>query len=162
MMERIAYTLLAWLMTLVVDRRKPDWTIGDPERPYLLRWWLIPRNRWFNVYLHMFLRSDDDRALHDHPWPWLSMILGGRYVEHTIRAGGIHQRRERSAGSVAMRLPWTAHRVEVFDGELAWTLFVTGPVLRTWGFHCQNGWKRWQDFTDPATKGATTGRGCDP
>lgn len=43
-----------------------DFTIGGHERPYLLRWFIIPRNRFFNIYLHKFLRSDDDRALLDH------------------------------------------------------------------------------------------------
>ena len=45
----------------------------------------------FNLYLHEFSRSDDDRALHDHPWLFnLSVLLSGTYVEHTIDAGGIH------------------------------------------------------------------------
>lgn len=47
--------------------RAPDFYIGGNANPYLLRWWVIPRNRFFNVYLHKFLRDDDDRALHDHP-----------------------------------------------------------------------------------------------
>lgn len=55
--------------------RKPDFVIGDLSNPYLLRWWVIPRNRFFNVYLHKFLRDDDDRALHDHPWWSMSIIL---------------------------------------------------------------------------------------
>ena len=29
--------------------------------PYLDRWPLIPRNRWFNVYLHRFWTGDDTR-----------------------------------------------------------------------------------------------------
>ena len=56
-------------------KRPPNAIIGGPENPYLLRWWLIPRNRWFNVYLHQFKRSDDDRALHDHPWINASIVL---------------------------------------------------------------------------------------
>ena len=40
--------------------RQPDFVVGKPEDPYLLRWWVIPRNKRFNVYLHKFLRSDDD------------------------------------------------------------------------------------------------------
>lgn len=64
------------------DQRPPDLII-EPENPYMLRWHLIPRNRFFNIYLHKFLRSDDDRALHDHPWSWnLSLILKGEYIEH--------------------------------------------------------------------------------
>ena len=70
----------------------PDQVIGGRQRPYLLRWFLIPQNRFLNVYLHRFLRSDDDRALHDHPWWNVSLLLEGAYTEHTIRAGGVHRR----------------------------------------------------------------------
>src|SRR4051795_4015193 len=63
--------------------REPDFYIGGKVNPYLVRWWVIPRNRFFNVYLHKFLRDDDDRALHDHPWISLSFILRGGYIEHT-------------------------------------------------------------------------------
>lgn len=80
-----------WLIERMT-RRAPDFVIGGAERPYLLRWFVIPRNKVFNVYLHQFLRSDDDRALHDHPWVNLSILLRGGYIEHTIAAGGIQQR----------------------------------------------------------------------
>lgn len=144
-----------------ITRRPPDFVIGGAERPYLRRWFVIPRNRWFNVYLHQFLRSDDDRALHDHPWSNCSLLLRGMYIEHTIAAGGINQRRELLAGDVRLRLSGRlAHRVELIDGP-CWTLFVTGPRYREWGFHCQDaGWIRWQRFTDPGDKGSV-GKGCD-
>ncbi len=41
--------------------RNPDITIGGKDHPYLERWWIIPRNRVFNIYLHQFWRSDDDQ-----------------------------------------------------------------------------------------------------
>lgn len=144
--------------------RAPDFIIGGDERPYLMRWFVIPRNRLFNVYAHMLLRDDDDRALHDHPWPWVSIILQGRYAEHSIRAGGIHVRRVYEAGSIRAHLPWYAHRLEMLTqpGENACvTLFITGPRVRTWGFHCPKGWVSFKRFTDPETNGATVGRGCD-
>lgn len=70
-----------WLIRRA-ERRGPDFVIGGHERPYLLRWRLLPRNPVFNVYLHQFLRSDDDRALHDHPWLFnVSLLLRGPYIE---------------------------------------------------------------------------------
>jgi hypothetical protein len=74
--------------------REPDCVIGPPDNPYLRRWWLIPRNRWFNLYLHNILRDDDDRALHDHPWANLSILLRGAYREVTPR--GTHLRKRGS------------------------------------------------------------------
>ncbi len=141
-------------------RRPPDFIIGGHDNPYLLRWWVIPRNKVFNIYLHEFRRSDDDRALHDHPWFNLSLLLEGRYAEHTIRAGGVGIRVERRRGMMKFSAPWSAHRVEIYPGERCWTLFITGPVLRSWGFHCPHGWRHWQEYTDSRDSGAI-GRGCD-
>lgn len=140
------------------ERRRPDVVIGGDAAPYLLRWWLIPRNRWFNIYLHHFMRSDDDRALHDHPWWNLSVLLDGRYVEHTISAGGVNVRRERRAGEHKFRTARAAHRIELIDGP-CWTLFITGPRLRDWGFHCRLGWVPWQKFTKAENPGEI-GNGC--
>ena len=144
-----------------LTRRPPDFVIGGSERPYLLRWFVLPRNRLFNVYLHHFLRSDDDRALHDHPWANCSILLRGHYLEHTIAAGGIHRRERLQAG--AWRLRWSgrlAHRIELIDGP-CWTLFMTGPKYRAWGFHCpEQGWVHSRRFTASDDPGAV-GKGCD-
>lgn len=140
--------------------RQPDFIIGGAADPYLLRWWAIPRNRFFNIYLHEIIRSDDDRALHDHPWLNCSILLQGGYVEHQIRDGGIHQRFVRKAGDVAFRRPSAAHRLEVrpaFGTTIS--LFITGPIVRHWGFHCpEAGWRHWKDFTSEDS--SRVGRGC--
>jgi len=136
--------------------REPDFVIGSPEAPYMHRWFVIPRNRWFNIYLHKIVRSDDDRALHDHPWWNVSIILRGGYFEHV--PGAVRKRR---AGSVVVRGALTAHRLEV-DKRIAphaWTLFITGPRIREWGFHCPKGWVLWTDFVDDRDAGKV-GRGC--
>lgn len=161
-MNWLASRLMWWLWLGVARKREPDFVIGDDRDPYLKRWWLIPRNPLVNVYLHQILRSDEDRALHDHPWPFLSLMLGGSYIEHTIRAGGIHVRREYEPGSLRLRLAHTAHRLEVPPTRWCWTLVITGPRIRRWGFHCpERGWVHWRQFTDAATGGATVGRGCE-
>ncbi len=165
--KRITHFLFLRLLYRVVLERRPDFIIGGDSAggPYLRRWWLIPRNRWFNVYLHHFMRDDDDRALHDHPWPWFSLLLSGEYVEHTIAAGGIHHRERRTTGSMKFSLPSRAHRIELRKrGGLpvgCWTLFVTGPVMRQWGFHCPDkGWRHWKEFTAEGKPGEI-GPGCD-
>jgi len=134
--------------------RKPDLCIGGESNPYMRRWYVIPRNKWFNIYLHNMLRDDDDRALHDHPWASLSFMLRGSLVE--VLPG--ERRRKLRAGRIVYRGPNFAHRLEVPDSG-AWTLFLTGPVVRDWGFHCPKGWRHWRDFT-AGPKGETVGRGC--
>lgn len=159
----IRAAILRW-----AQARQPDFVIGGHERPYLLRHFLIPRNPVFNVYVHQFLRSDDDRALHDHPWLFnCSILLEGGYIEHSPRG-----KRLMDAGDWKFRWGRAPHRVQLFGDEgdppdrpfieavPCWTVFITGPRVRQWGFHCPQGWVHWKDFTAPGDKGAV-GRGCD-
>lgn len=177
-MNCILYGLLGWVGLsllfggyilhnfLTLDKYRPDFKVGGAE-PYLLRWYLLPRNRWFNVYYHVFLRSDEDRALHDHMYVNVSIVLTGGYWEH--RADG--SRRWIKPGSILIRRPTTAHRIELesewYPSDLwkgppvsASTLFITGPRVREWGFHCPKGWRHWKDFVSKEDPGAR-GRGCD-
>ena len=150
-------------------RRAPDFVIGPPENPYMHRWFVIPRNRIFNVYLHKFLRDDDDRALHDHPWPSVSLVLKGGYYEQTKGPDGSFERRWFGPGNVIFRGPRYAHRVELGrryvggftleDVVPCWTLFVTGPRVREWGFHCPKRWVPWTEFVDQKDHG-NIGKGC--
>ncbi len=129
--------------------RPPDEIIGEPRHPYLLRWCLLPENRWFNVFLHCILRDDPDAALHDHPWGFVSIMLKGAYREILadfsnsptpyVRVTDVPWRiKERHAVSMAWRRAVTAHRLEIINGPV-WTLLITGPCVRTWGFHRSNG-----------------------
>jgi hypothetical protein len=159
-------------------RRPADFVIGDPADPYMLRWWVIPRNRWFNIYLHKIRRPDDDRALHDHPWWNLSFVLKGGYTEVTPCSlcgdpnCAIPVRRWRGLGSLVLRRAAAAHRLELAEDTVwasafkvdkryrpAWTLFITGPRFREWGFWCRKGWVVWTDFVDKTNTGSV-GRGC--
>ena len=158
------HSLLQWLrcwLTLT-----PHFVVGDPSDPYLLRWYVIPRNRWCNIYLHKFLRSDDDRALHDHPWWFVSLVLWGGYKEHhpcPICGDSIRHYcfpYHRTAPSIAFRRAEDAHRVELIDNKPCWTLVITGPKVREWGFWCPQGWRHWREFTARDNPGAV-GRGCE-
>jgi len=152
--------------------RYPDFVVGEEDDPYLLRWFVIPRNRFFNIYLHKFCRSDDDRALHDHPWAFnCSILLKGSYVEHVFFDNN-HQelgtkKLFRNRGSLYFRAGAAPHRVELFPDVVShkaapcWTLFITGATVREWGFHCPNGWKPWKEFVSVRDGGNSTGAGCD-
>lgn len=143
------------------------WRSGEPHfiigQRYLLRWYVIPRNPWLNVYLHKFLHDDEDRALHDHPWWFISVMLWGRYSE-VVKEQVI----ERRAPSIAFRSATHAHRVMLWRefGNLVpcWTLVVTGKVVRDWGFLCPQGWRHWKEFTaydDGNGDYGQVGKGCD-
>jgi len=157
--QRLMSRLWFALFDRIATQRAPDFEVGPKDSVYLRRWWLIPRNPVLNLYLHQFRRSDDDCALHDHPWWNVSLLLSGSYVEHTIAAGGIEHRARRVAGDLKFRLGRSAHRIELDTGQ-CWTLFLTGPRFREWGFHCPiAGWVHWEAFTAPGAKGED-GRGC--
>ena len=120
--------------------------LGKPHRringSYLERWHLVPRNRWFNVYLHRF-GQDDPSDLHDHPWKNCSLVLRGRYREHFHDGSWL----DRSPGALVLRGSMTLHRLEILTPSVT-TLFVTGPVRRSWGFMTHAGWLPFQRYKD--------------
>lgn len=61
-----------------------------------------------------------------------------------------------------MRLATSAHRVELIGSQRVWTLFLTGPVVREWGFLCPQGWRHWKEFVQMREGGNQMGRGCEP
>jgi hypothetical protein len=119
--------------------RKPDLTIGSEEDPYLRRWWVIPRNPVFNIYLHHILRPDEE-VFHDHPWWNMSIVLKGMYYETTPKGRFL-----RRAGSVVFRYAKALHSLAPLSGG-CWSLFITGPRFRTWGFACPKGWIPFYQF----------------
>lgn len=190
---------LAWARRVMFSR-PPDFEIGGvPGDRYLLRWFVTPWSRFDrgkrdatvwerikeslpNVYVHQFIRDDDDRALHDHPWPSLTWILENDYHEvlflplpyrkvEQYRAAGWDRPTLsvfRPEGWIGTRGAETAHRVvlEKRAGRLgrtepipATTLFITGFKVREWGFWCPRGWIDRSRFLHPDDKGST-GNGC--
>lgn len=145
-------------------QKAPDFIIGEPETPYMRRWWIIPRNEACNVYLHEILRSDDDRARHDHPWDNRSFVIEGEYteiapVDQAFPQGDtVHL--VRRAGDQVVREATDAHRLVLPEGVRAVSLFFTGPKVREWGFWCEHGWRHWMDFT-AGVNGETVGQGCE-
>ena len=133
--------------------RAPDFVIGPADDPYMQRWWLIPRNDVFNVYYHRILHDDDDRALHDHPWPSFSVLVRGGLREITPEGP-----RELAEGDCVYRGPDAAHRLELAGNGPAETLVITGPRVRDWCFHCPKGWVVWSDFV--GENHGEVGRGC--
>lgn len=172
------------------EPRKPDFEVvrGDDRQVYLRRWWVIPRNNRFNVYLHNMLLSDDP-ILHDHMYWSLSLVLtdgirerwveepkkireqAGRYLdEHEVlsyRMEALANIREFRAGDLVLRSANMAHQLIIGEGKNAWTLFITGPRIKDWGFWCPRGKRHWEDYVargqDPSKQGngaaTTSGKG---
>ncbi len=117
------------------------------NEPYLERYYLFLKDRKhfpFNVFLHKFLKSDPD-DVHDHPWPYATLILKGGYYEHIPNfnpAGALvgHTRYWRGPGHFRICSANSYHRVELKEGTDCWTMFMPGPQRREWGFLVNNKW----------------------
>jgi len=135
---------LGWLLNLL-DRLGRKRVIMDryENEPYLTRYYLFLKDRkWFpfNVFLHNFHKGDLD-DLHDHPWPYFTLILRGGYWEHTV--SGKHWR---SPGHFRINTPRSLHRIELEPNTDVWTLFIPGPKLREWGFIRKGEWVESQQY----------------
>ena len=111
------------------------------NEPYLERYYVFLKDRkWFpfNVFLHKFLKGDPDEV-HDHPWPYATLILKGGYYEWVPlfdREGKMFGQRRiwRGPGHFRICGARSFHRIELEPGVTAWTLFMPGPHTREWGF----------------------------
>ena len=122
---------------------KPDFQIPG----YLNRWHLIPRNKWFNIYLHQFIGPDPSEYLHDHPWWSMSIVLRGKYLEQGARWLSLLE------GRIIVREPSDSHIIFGPYISECWTLFITGPVVRDWGFWVDGKWMKHTDYLDPIQDG---------
>ena len=109
---------------------------------------------WIGARVHHIQSSDDDRALHNHPWGFLTLILRGSYVEtqmapwivktgrdsrgwstETIGKTMVDVRRRTfSTGSLRYCRANTFHMLHLPPGGEAVTLFITFPKSQGWGF----------------------------
>ncbi len=156
---------LCGLVWSTMGSRPSDVDIGRDEtgRPYMQRWHAIPRNRLFNIYLHLY-HHDDDRILHSHPWWSLSLCVSGAlrewYRPSSFDANIEHAfyRRDVRKGDLVFRSPDMFHRLEI-AGNRTITIFITGPKIKTWYFACKRGLIEWTSFVSSRDKGEV-GAGC--
>ena len=144
---KVTEVLNAWCVTAVplyltryfLTKTSPDTEGMDRHVPNTPRW---------GLYLHRFHRSDDAGALHNHPWKWaVSLVLKGGYSEERRvpdRSGAEDGRGQYVVKRSTVR-PWSLnflthrdfHRVDLLAEE-AWTLFLVGPLVQSWGFWDRN------------------------
>lgn len=134
--------------------------IGLPGyRPVLLKRWFV----WgsdttaplgFRILVHKLCRSDSDRECHDHPWPFISIVLWRGYMEQIERPEpGQHPEhptvivRRNRPGMVLFRKATHRHRVVLRDEtKPSWTLVFTRSPQRSWGFWRDGVWIHWKEF----------------
>ena len=109
---------------IILDRG-PSWPDYDKAEPFVVRYYLLFRNRakWFpfNILVHKLLKSDLG-DLHDHYWSYITIILKGGYWE-TTSVGKFW----RAPGYVGFRPADHLHRVDLEPNKKTMTIFIPGP-----------------------------------
>ena len=128
---------------------------------YMERYWLFRLGRrgggqsgpypLIGARVHHILRSDHGRDFHDHPWPYLTIILRGGYYEVRPLFDELgllvgETRTWYGPGNVLLRRAGSWHRLELPAGKTAWTLFCTGPKTQPWGFLTPKGKVYWREY----------------
>jgi hypothetical protein len=123
------------------------------NQPYLERYYVFLKDRErfpFNIFVHKFLKSDTE-DVHDHPWPFLTVILKGGYYEWTPQFDAQGRKIAEIArwcgpGSFRWASAHQYHRVELDPDVECWTLFMPGVKQRDWGFLVKNKWIQWEQY----------------
>jgi len=151
------------LRTLPEDEFGPEIITADGTGPVSFSHrpiaWVFQR-LGLAIRLHDILRSDEGRDPHDHPWPYLTVILRGGYWEERYNdTGEVVDVQWRGPGSVLFRRAGSWHKL-VLPGEMGQrcapctTLFITGPYVQSWGFNV-NGvkvpWREYKQTGGPGT-----------
>ena len=95
------------------------------NEPYLERYYLFLKDRKrfpFNVFLHKFLKGDPD-DVHDHPWPYCTVILAGGYYEWIPQFDSQGRksceiRHWRGPGHIRLCSAGSYHRIELKPGVM--------------------------------------------
>jgi hypothetical protein len=157
---------MKWLLNFL-ERCGRKRTIMDREnsKPYLERYYLLFNTRRhfpFNLFLHHFLKSDPD-DVHDHPWPYATLIIKGGYYEWTpiFDASGkkiAETCKWHGPGSFRWASARQYHRVELDPDVTCWTLFCPGIHQREWGFLTKQGWVHFEKYLEGKSNDAVTSR----
>lgn len=118
--------------------------LGEPECPYAYRW--VFNFGLLSLRIHKWIRSDDKRFFHDHPWGFVTFVLRGYYTDvhpgqFSDDVGEDNEREILSTGSIRYRPARFRHYVEVPEcGAL--TFLICGPKIQEWGYWVKGKLKR--------------------
>lgn len=110
---------------------------------------LIGDDSSYSLFLHRFGLDDEDDP-HNHPWTWaVSFIFSGGYIEERYDpTTGKLEYFPRPAPCINFITHKDYHRVILVDGKPAWSLFLTGRQVSSWGFidRKTRKWIHWEKY----------------
>ena len=111
---------------VVMDRgpSHPEYCLA---KPWTARYYLLfrKRPRWFpfNILIHHILDDDHGVGLHNHPFPYITIIISGGYWETDKHKNKIW----RDRFYVGFRSADNLHRVDLEPGIKPVTIYIAGP-----------------------------------
>lgn len=165
---------------------------GPDGSVYMYRY--IFQSPWWTLRAHRIMRHDLGDDPHDHPWAFLSLLLGpydeklptvsdaegtarqarvGQWLGALLRtwswvrpsrplssvgaltlvgAGGIPVVLRRPRFGLVFHFAEDLHRIVALPEGPVWTLVVTGPYERRWGFQTPSGWVYWRNHEQADTE----------
>lgn len=131
----------------LASKRSPNWAFmerfvvphyDNPKgSPYLVRWRII-QCPLFGIYLHRLGTPDPRDTLHNHPWPFISLVLKGGYTEY-VRGDVGYARPKRVKRLNIKRFNNSFHWISTLDKTPTWTLMFVGRRRRVWGYLDRDG-----------------------
>jgi hypothetical protein len=132
----------------------PPLVLVDESNGYeFLRRYRLVQTPLFSIFVHRMEVPDPGTDLHDHPWAFGSLVLKGGYIEVTADARQV-ERVESQHLRLRKRWSWATTRLDQAHGIVSlnrsptWTLVVTGPTRRRWGFYVDGVWHDWETEYD--------------
>ena len=118
--------MISQLLERFVPFEQLGWTdIGEDFKRFRLL-----RTKRFQVLIYWLYAPRWPPTGHDHPWDFLTVILRGGYQESTPKTQTVFRR----PGSVLFRKAEFIHNVATTSEKVCWSLVITGPKRRQWGF----------------------------
>lgn len=127
------------------QRNSPNWAFMElfkvpdydhPETDYLWRLRII-QTPWGGIYLHKLCGPDPRDTLHDHPWPFVSFVLKGGYLEFV--PGPFYAQSRYVKRMNVKRFNESYHWIAELDQTPTWTLVFVGRRKRVWGYLDRDG-----------------------
>ncbi len=113
-----------------------------------------------SVLVHKMEAPDPGPDLHNHPWWFITIPLWGGYIEQRTHEDlAVQYAKEAESGypyrgTVEVRKPFRpklmrlsqCHTITDLRKKTAWSLVITGPVKRDWGYFTSGGFMPHEEY----------------
>lgn len=123
----------------------------DSERAAYMHRISLWKTSVFEIRLHWIVTPDWGEHTHDHPFDFVRAVLNGGYTERVVKVDPDDPQvvtlktQEHKKGDISFVRAETQHLINEVHPD-TFTLVVTGPKRRDWGFQVGGSWVYWEDY----------------